>query len=744
MLKSRWIFLSIFGLFALTHSSDMQAMGSRRAEVSGSVIRAFSGQCKSYGTWTEAALAQTRSLESVINELKSKNECQGINTALANAQNLTQQIQQLAGDPNQTAVKEAQDVKRQLLIELKSANDPTLQAALANALATADVNLATAKATARYSNAGTTRLISGLSQATSYLNAILTDPGLAQCALHYPELGVQLGSQALAIGGAFVNPAVGVAASAVGQLVSNLITFLRQYRLDSAVWKLQSTELSIALSCGLESMENTFCAAQDQYELAKIEAESYQAQWTPTEFWKGLDLWSNRIPGLLAWISRVASGMTPSDPSGAERQNRVRDRLNQLNSIQRSTFGYIGDVKRSLVGASSNWEKITRRGISGIEDVMGFSQNSSSNPIREFFPTRVHLLYRLVGLPLDCNPGGMFGGGNCKDEQTIALPQNGFMGIAANAQKIFSEITGLLTQDLHNVIDLDSQGLLVEATQRGTIGKESPLEVMIDVYDYLTKAEVYFSQTGGHNVHHTLKLIDDTKKLLKEIIVSIEKSTGNPEDNELLVSGLFNNLKLIYGTDFISSRLYRIINWELNSRIALGDIPKDISEIIIGSGRDAAEELSFSTQVSLDTLLEDINNSQSITQKNLQNFAEFFGHGFSYTLKTLRQAAIRDHENTSGPQRPNHRILSRICILMASGLTQWPKSVDPSICSGTVLDSIYPGFKEKLTFEDIKKKLDLGQPLNERICSYRNFMRRSVLFGTTQPRAPHSHTVLSF
>ncbi|MBI2712570.1 MAG: hypothetical protein HYX41_06945 [Bdellovibrio sp.] len=702
-----FFFLLLIG--CLAGSAEVLAMGAKRAEVAGSIIQAYGGQCKSYGTWTEAALAQTRSLESIVNELKSKNECKGINSALANAQNLSQQIQQLAGDPVQTALKEAQDVKRHLLIELKAANDPNLQAALAASLAQAEVTLAQAKATAMSSNAGNTRLVSGLSQATSYLNAILTDPGLGQCALHYPELGVQIGAQALAIGGAFVNPAVGVAASAAGSLISNLITFLRMFRLDRALWKLQATELSIALSCGLESMETTFCAAQDQYFLAKIEADSYQGQWQPNEFWRGLDLWSHRIPGLLRWVSRVATGISPTDPSGAERQNRVRDRLALFSSIERSTQGYMGDVT-----------------------------------IKEFFPTRTHLLYRLVGLQLDCNPGGIFGGGNCKDEQTIPLPQNGFQGIATNAQKVFDEIRSVLNQDLHKVIDLDSQGLLVEATQRGQIGKESPIEVLRDTYKYLSDAAVYFSRTGNAEIRQTLTLIEDTKLLLAEIIKGIETSSGNTADNDAVVSQLFNNLKLISGTDFLSSRLYRIINWELNSRLENGDFPKNIGDIIKGSGRDAAEELSFSTQVSLDTLLEDINNAQAVTQQNIQNFSEFFGQGFSYILKSLKVAANRDREPTSGPQRPNHRILSRTCILLAAGLTKWPKSINPELCQGAVLDSIYPGFTEKVTFEGIKKGLDSGQPLNERICSYRNFMRRSVLFGSTQPRAPRARTALSF
>src|SRR4051812_36388793 len=85
------------------------------------LLSAFTSGCKSYSTWTEAALSQTQSLESIVSELKSKTDCSGLNGALTNAQSLADEIKRIAEDPIQSKLKESQEVKRQLLIELQLA-----------------------------------------------------------------------------------------------------------------------------------------------------------------------------------------------------------------------------------------------------------------------------------------------------------------------------------------------------------------------------------------------------------------------------------------------------------------------------------------------------------------------------------------------------------------------------------------------------------------------------------------------
>lgn len=707
----------------------------QKEEAAMDLLQAFSTSCKSQGDWTQLALSQSRALEATLINLQSRDECSGVTSALPGVQDLRTQIQSLATDPVLSAEKEAEEVKRQILMELNSVSDSSIQAALMDSLAGAEVSLAEARARSAVYNSqvGQNRLINGLTQLSSYLGTLMSSGAqLGDCMNSNPMLGVQLGAGTAAIAGAFVNPAVGVALSISGQLLSSAVDYARREKLDDHLDQVRAVQLEAALACGLESMASTYCEAQDLSRLIQIQAQSYPAQWKPTEFWAGLDLWSKQVPGLIRWFARIASGVTPSDPASADRQNEAWQQVHAVQSIERKVEGLISETQRLLNASSTGGDSValreqtTRQALKRIVDLMYGNPSRDGNtwyPISQYY-TRVALLYRIAQ-----NTKPPANSTEWRTEDTIELPQRGFADIIVRARLVFSEVSEQLLAKLHLVIDVDPSGIVREALQPEVLGSESPLGVMRRLIAFLDESARYFEQQGTEEALHVLPLIRDTQSTLNRAIVLVLTAPGTPQGDRDVIQQLFTVLNLIYGTDFISGRIYRHIKWDLLSRIQNGEIPQDVEEILRGSGRDAARELLGNSNSSLDELNQDISTAQSLSQRNAENFLSLFSDGFESALERLSEAADRAQEPLLGPNRPNRLFHARLCTLILTTQMSWPKSIDRKICNGAVLESIYPGIEETLQFNELESRLK-GVPLSKRMCTYQRFLRRSRLYAT--------------
>ncbi|MEK6705866.1 MAG: hypothetical protein AABZ06_08755, partial [Bdellovibrionota bacterium] len=445
------------------------------------------------------------------------------------------------------------------------------------------------------------------------------------------------------------------------------------------------------------------------------------------------------VPFLIEWISKVASGILSGDPAGADRQNEAWQKIHSLQSAERLAEGVIAFTDRLLqaqppsssITAANAQELTMRKAIVQLIEVMLIGQlkkggnyiGGTATPISEYHTTDTALLYKLVGLPMNCVPQ------NCENVDTIPLPPGGFATITENARAVFKDIAERVLTNLHLVIDVDPSGLIKEAMQSSRVGRRSPLAVANDLITFLDRSADYFNQFDTTEARQTVALIRDTQAILADMSSAVLTADGTADGDRVVVKILFQRLNLIYGTDFIAGRIYRHIRWDLNSRIEHGQVPGDLDEILRASGRDAARELTGVSRSGLDELLQDINAAQAISQQNVGSFVHLFGHAFNGALGRLSKAADLAREPLSGPNRPNRMFQARICVLILTTSPRWPSNVDKELCAHSVIESIYPSFTDKLEFDRMFEDLE-GQPLEKRMCVYKNFLRRSRLFGT--------------
>jgi hypothetical protein len=388
--------------------------------------------------------------------------------------------------------------------------------------------------------------------------------------------------------------------------------------------------------------------------------------------------------------------------------------------------GLVAETERLLAtpqegGSASNWQEIvTRAALKRMLDAI--YGDAKYYPVAQFYSTRAALLYKIV---LDTKPPS--NSTEWKNEDTIELPPRGFSEITARARGIFADIGQQLLAQLHLVIDVDPSGLLREAMQPDTVGSFSPVEVIRDFISFLEDSATFFQGQGTEESLSLVPLIRETQGILAEVLTFVVTSTGSMSSDREVVAKIFEKLNLLYGTDFISGRIYRHIQWDVNARVEAGELPRDVTELLRLSGRDAARELLGVSRSGLDELVQDIGTAQSISQRNVENFVNVFQNGLAGALKRLAAAADRAGEPEVGPLRPNRMLQARICTLILTTTTKWPKKVDPALCRGVTLESVYPALADvKMDFNQLTQELR-GKPLADRMCTYRNFLRRGRL-----------------
>jgi hypothetical protein len=755
-------------------SSILTACESERRDGAQALLQAFAGGCQSYGEWSERALGQTQALVGVLESLAGQDRCRGVRGALSSTLSISLEISRLTASPTASALRQSQERVQQLHLALEQlsqatpsdlhlsqANYDAYREALSTELATATIAATTSQAdeSLRQSQLGTNRAARGITHLNQYLDSLFSpDTHLAACAADNPALAFQLGASGLAIAGTAVNPVAGVVISAVGGLLSGIIQWAREAHMDQAILQVRSPQMAAALACGMESMATTFCEAQDRLSLIQTRAQNYSAAYTPSVFWRGVDLWANRLPSLLTWIRQISSGVEPGDRYNAARQNDASSGVELMIRLERSTEGLIRETINeisNLPPGSSAAASLVRRGLVQLIYLMRYGVINQEDargltPIASFYSSNVSLGFQLAqGTP---PPAGCTSDNNCSLDQ-IPLPAD-FNSIAARVREVFLTVSATLQNRLRLVVNNDPSSILRSGVQSSDPGRPPPVEVMREMIEFLDESEQHFRRLASPEHLYMIPMIRETREIMVLAIQKILPTTAaDPEyrgtssaspvsvgpggryyvvqmtPEHEAVQDLYGLFHLNYGLDFIAGRLFQHIRLDLVSRIDHRQgIGMDVDEILRGSSRTAVDDLLTGGERGLDRLVRDLATAQAVSQSNIENFVDLFQVGLQQALVRLNAEAERAREpRNDWVMAPNRTTIARICTLIATGVSAWPRGIDKRLCQGAQLQSIYPNFSERVSVDDLMSSQN-NTPLRSRICTYRNFLRRSRLY----------------
>jgi hypothetical protein len=743
---------------------------------------AFQSGCSIDGTYTEVALGQTASLETTIQDLKANTNCAGINSELTNIQNLNVELQSLSQDPIAAELKSMEENQKLLLLQISQATDPNLISILTEAYSTNAAEIASyqgeeVQVTGSPFN---TPLQRGYSQLTSYLGDLTADSStLSECAKDNPLIAAQLAAGIMATGATFASPAVGSALAVAGNVLNDMIVFAENKNFNDAIDNLNMVSLSDSLSCGLESMSNVYCEAQDLMDLTHLQECSYNPKASPdcppaltslnsatsvktTQFWKGLDILSRELPAFQLWVNEVVSGVAPADPYGANRQNDPASAQAAMDQINRLAEGWETQQTLTIDQFQTDADKhvATVRALSTLVSVLAYDSttatsctfgNCNSTPILNYYQSASAILYSLVGQPLNCVSNAV--GGNCEDANTILLPgdtqpasgprvngNGGWETIKANEANIYNTVYNQVTLQLHQAIDVDPSGVLESAKIPAGVGLVDAYTAMKDISAFLQGSSDYYTNLpdsaidGGQAAKAgILQLLAESKGMIDDVTAKVIEIKGNPTDDEATLTSIYNTLRLAQDPDFIHQRITLHVQDDINMRIQNGDAPSTVDDILRAGAGDAASQLTQVSSDDIDGMYANLGNAQMLSRMNVSNFVGFFTKSLNQVITMIKASADKDGEPIGGNPRiaPFRSSQARICILIASTQSDWPSGIDPKLCQGTFYESELTG--ESIKFDDLYAQMKIA-PVSKRICTFANFYKTSARWTREQKR----------
>jgi hypothetical protein len=749
------------------------------------ILAAFQNSCGSIGSWTAAAQAQTQGFISLIASIQSTPACAPYQQQLTQMQALGSQIAAVTSNSSYVAYRETQEQVQELTLALQSATSASQISALSSALTAAQVNLATQRGTALadQSVAGQNRLWTQAGQVSNYMGALMSavnpnsSPTLGECLRQSPAAAVGLAANLLSFGGSFMSSTVGAATSVIGQIVSMGMQIFQETTYDQATDALNAAELPIALSCGLESMSELYCGADDSYSLIQLAANSYDSSAHPAVMFRGLDLLGRRFPVLTAWLQEVENGVPPANPTQAGQQEAVEQELEQVEVTDLAVTGAINQAVQFYNASNGTNISFLLNGIVSLADTLGqldiVPAGGSSGTAGVFtqFETRPFrwACWMVLGQVPDaiCAFPAVSSGGLTQSQVVsyvstlLAHVDQGLVNsLLSNWKLEYQNVYDYVMVQFSQTITTNADSLLAEAKQQNN--NLSPYGVLMQTSDFIDEM---LKEQNNSNPRLTTTLVSK-KEMIDKVEWYIDASDQDVKDwgdgggpiqlcpkqkispkdpNSMFrvmtgdecqrwrLSKIFELFDLKDGVQVFTTDIDKFITWDLQHRLDQGELPKDVSEILETAGIDISLRMQESGLSNLGDVQKDLNNSRKLSEDNLRVFRSFFSPAFSVTVKDLAQKAATEPQE--GPNRPNGELLGRLCTLWF--ITQqdgidFPDPDTEAVCQQSKLYSIYakkdasghyiPSLDLNQTIQQLK-----GRPFMDRVCTYHEYLRQERL-----------------
>jgi hypothetical protein len=594
-------------------------------------------------------------------------------------------------------------------------------------------------------------------------------------------LGAQIGAGFLAIAGNFAAPATGAAMAVAGNILGEVLNYEHNKVYSDAINNLNLVGMSDALACGLESMSNVYCQAEDLISLTHLQECSYNpgasldcppslatglgsTDVKTTQFWKGLDVLSRQIPALQIWVQNVVSGTIAADVYDAGRQNDPSAAVELMNQVRRNADGWEQQEKRLIQSFATDPEKhaATVKALSTLVNILACNSasqssspfgNCSNTPILAQVQSNAAILYELVGQSLNCTTNAF--GGNCQDANSILLPgdklengvringNGGWDFIVANEKSLYDRVYEQVTEQRHQALDTDPGRVLEAAKLSRGVGLPSAFEAMNEISEFLRESKDYYQNVrpelldGGETARAgILKLLDSTAEIIDSVAAKVLQISGDREEDGKTLKAIYDTLNLAKDPDFINQRLKLHIQDDLNTRIKAGDAPTNVDDILRAGARDAASQLSGVPSNQIDQMYANLGSAKTVSRLNLNNYVKFFSGSLGKVIQLLKDNADKDAEPQGGNPRtaPFRSSQTRVCILIASTQSEWPSDIDPALCTGTFYKSELTG--QVLSFDQLYAQMGHAGKENavtQRICTFSNFFKTSAKFTQQKP-----------
>lgn len=689
----------------------------------------FGASCSVYGDWTKGAIAQSSALITTLESLQNDPDCRTVSGALAQLDSVKNITYRLETTPNEKEILMLEQMEEDLLLQLSQTTDPGQRAHLTHLLRDTQIQIAkyTSYESSDKSNMRVLEKQRSLHALVSGTQTLMQQVVANQkCWIKHPSLLNGLGSLAGSVIAASSKASLALPLSGFAQLTGLITEYARQLKITKQMNKVAAGVQATAYHCALESMSQHWCAAQDAVNAIELKARATVSKEPEDLLWDGVKLLDRELPVLLEWLEQIKAGTEPGNLSTAEMQNIVLQKEAHVKSAKTLGIGIV-EGKRNLFNKAATAQDKWSVERSVIESLIGTAiygnLGHSNNPFFEIYDG-AYSYYYLMDL-----------------SRTQVRDPNGNI-YSFSSFDPFSQLPGMTyTPDLDRVklrllewvdrarervqdefstvIQIDPEQTMSDAMVTNLRG-DSPYTTLENIKEFLIEQSTQVSKLPASQIAVYQNTIQRLEEIQNEIDLVYDPT--NPQSAETALKNIHKVAELDYGFVFLGGRLERSIRLSLNSLVSDGTgIDSEVAALFLAAGNIVSEMNKFSNSKGLDNLRLDALNSLSVTQNNIQSFVDLFGKNIAQTLKSYSVMAKNMGEKANGP---NMMAKASLCLkLLAS--PQWPKSIPFSECDGMFLTSVYPQGPKSTV---ITKKL-AALPMPERICTYRNFLRESKIYG---------------
>lgn len=718
------------------------------------LLQFFAAGCPTQGQWTQAAQNYANNLVVTLKTLATDPDCRTLNGALSSAQGLSTLLNTLVQDENQRQLISLRQQQQELLLMISNATNTAEVGLLVPQLQSTNVRIAEyegyAAADKPYTNLqqqGKTlqTLVTGtqavLQQATQNVTCLQRNPGILPA---LAGLSGAVSSVALTGGASLL---VGAGA----EIMNSVVSTVRDMRIARKINKMASSLTQTAYQCVLESLSNQWCASQDALEIITLKGRSITRNDQVTPIERGIRLLDRDSMIFLNWLQTIQAGTEPTNQAVASRQALVLDRNRLVQAARVNGLGMIAEAEKifnTRGDDEARWNielQTIKTLVESFTTMVCTSNPCPTSPLSDAFGSAAAEVapWFLIGVADSQIPremGSRRSLYNYSYSELVAFlnRQPPFKPDLKDLQERMLLWVSLARErvnaEMNITLNLDPLRLVNDAATQKLDGT-SPYRSLLNIIRFLREQRPTMgASTGSFQFlyNDTIARLEAVQGVIESIVSSTSPLVGG--DISTAISTIYNQAVLDNGTGFISGRLMWALRLALNDMVIRpghGGTTASQAAVLLATN-DIVQQLESYTPgaylngSNLNKIARDIKKSQSIIENTINVFTDEFGPGIERSMLRLSALATAKGEAAGGS---NNQEISEFCLeLLASPV--WPKGVNPQICMGRTLDSI---FGTGVTTQAFSREL-MNSPYAARVCTYRDYHRRNQLFQYFESR----------
>ncbi|MBN8555328.1 MAG: hypothetical protein J0L93_07785 [Deltaproteobacteria bacterium] len=730
-------------------------------------LESFASSCGSRGIFTQRALNETQALQRILETIKNDEACRGIAPIFQSLIQANNQLQFLDYGLHGEEAADLQDYIDRLSYAMSLSSDPSEQGAIAYELSNRKIDLVKLSMTeAQRRRFNRTQAVQDL---VIYMETVNKDfASQTLCFERNKSLPIQLAGHLLSVAGGFFDPAINLALSLSGRLISAFFSFFDDLKLNRRIADYRQTTMQSGLTCAMESLEQTLCDIQDRRDLIK-NIQTYRDEKVIANEWTGYELLTRDYSVIRDFLKLVEAGSPPGTVQQAQKRASFLQQESIFRQTQENAQGLVGSAEYELsvipVSNADAREGRLRGLVSEItakfSDAVYKSQGEGTSVFSEVVPDPFTIsipLWLRIGFP---NPKAKDAQGNPKstyqiyeeiDQKTAdadllkldAVANLDLGSIKKNLNDILNKIQNRLDFKRRLTLIADGQGVLTGWSSPNQEGL-TPGEVLEKISHYLTNLEddwyhheEWFATPEMRRdqfllLMDTRKKFDETLKILKRDPASFKNTNGETLSDEEIINEkllqIYRTMVLKEGDQYIGDRFRQMVQLDMEKRMRAGLLQSNESlDAVVRLGtRDVIASLTPGVSQRLEPLKADLDEAEPIARANLLNFYKHFSEPLRYSIEYLRSLADAYEE---GPYGVSTRKISKLCILSLNNPLIKKDAKLLSLCDGKSLGADENGvFTLDYKGRPIASYFDsknLARP-EKRICSFRRFRNQLEL-----------------